>query len=122
MAEHGFDKLKSTVKSFVEARDWEQFHTPKNTAICLSIEASELLELYLWSLDGDAKAAPGSGPPSQVRLEEEVGDVLISLLNFCDVTGIDPIAAAASKLVDLERKYPVELARGSAVKSPGDPS
>ena len=120
MSEHDFDRLKTAVKSFVEARDWEQFHTAKNTAICLSVEASELLELYLWSVEGQGAAAPGAEPPPTQRIEEEVGDVLISLLNFCDVTGIDPIKAAREKLVDLARKYPVELARGSAVKSPGD--
>ena len=120
MEQHGFDTLRAALRSFVSARDWEQFHTPKNTAICLSIEASELLELYLWSLDGDTKPAPGSGPPPRTRIEEEVGDVLISLLNFCEVAGIDPITAATEKLVDLERKYPVELARGSAEKSPGE--
>jgi NTP pyrophosphatase (non-canonical NTP hydrolase) len=116
---HSFDRLTADLKAFVDARDWAQFHTPKNTAICLSVEASELLELYLWSLDGDAKPAPGAGPPVRSRIEEEVGDVLISLINFCDVTGIDPLDAARRKLAALEHKYPAELARGSAAKNPG---
>ena len=120
MPDHDFDKLKNEVKSFVEARDWEQFHTAKNTAICLSVEASELLELYLWTADGREPTAPGAEPPPSHRIEEEVGDVLISLLNFCDVTGIDAVKAARTKLVALGRKYPVELAKGSAVKIPGE--
>jgi dCTP diphosphatase len=112
---HDFDRLVDEVQSFVEERDWEQFHTPRNTAVCLSVEASELLELYLWVIDGQPSA--GTAPP-QSRVEEEVGDVLISLLNFCAVTGVNPLDAARRKLKALHGKYPVQLARGSAVKDP----
>ena len=106
--------LASQVQNFVEARDWSVFHTPKNLATCLSVEASELLELYQWQLSGPDADRPGAGPPPQHRIEEEVGDVLISLLNFCHATNIDPIDAALRKLEKVKLKYPVETSKGSA--------
>ena len=114
--------LRVALRAFVEAREWRTFHSPKNLATCLSVEASELLELYMWTWDGDGPHPPGAGPPSPARVEEEVADVLICLLNFTEVTGIDPIEAAHRKLERLASKYPVELSRGSAVKSPGEPA
>lgn len=117
--EEGLEALQKKVAAFVAARDWRQFHTPKNLATCLSVEASELLELYMWTRDGEGPHPPGAGEPNRQAVEEELGDVLICLLNFARVTGIDPIVAANDKLVRLEEKYPVALAKGSAVKAPG---
>lgn len=111
-----FDVLKAEVDQFVEVRDWAIFHTPKNLAMCLSVEASELLELYQWQLWQSDDTAPGGGPPAQSRVAEEVGDVMISLLNFCRAAGIDPIEAARQKLVQVKQKYPVAKVRGSAVR------
>lgn len=112
---HPFDALARRVDAFAEARDWRQFHTPKNLATCLSVEASELLELYMWTRSAPP-FPPGTAPPDPQAVADEVADVLISLLNFCTVTGIDPVAAAEDKLTRLAHKYPVERAKGSAVK------
>jgi len=111
--------LRQALDTFARERDWRQFHSPRNLAACLSVEAGELLELYLWTRDGDGPHPPGAGPPEPGRVREEVGDVLLSLLNFCIMAGVDPLAAAEEKLAALSLKYPVALARGSAVKSPG---
>ena len=111
-----FEVLKTEVEQFVEARDWSVFHTPKNLAMCLSVEASELVELYQWQLWQTDVAAPGGGPPLQSRVAEEVGDIMISLLNFCRAAGIDPVEAARQKLVQVKQKYPVSKVRGSAVR------
>jgi NTP pyrophosphatase (non-canonical NTP hydrolase) len=111
------DALRARLAAFVAARDWGQFHTPKNLAICLDVEASELLELYMWRREGDGPHPPGAGPPPEARIREELGDVLISLLNFADRVGLDPIACAEDKLLTLESKYPAETVRGSAVKA-----
>ena len=109
--------LKESIKDFVTEREWTPFHTPKNLAICLSVEASELLELYQWQITSkDHTTADGGGPPPQRRVEEEVGDIMISLLNFCQVTGIDPVEAGLNKLEQVKRKYPVEDVKGSAAR------
>jgi dCTP diphosphatase len=111
-----FEVLKSEVDAFVDERDWSVFHTAKNLAMCLSVEASELLELYQWQIWQTSETAPGGGPPEPKRIAEEVGDIMISLLNFCRVTGIDPISAARTKLQAVQKKYPVDEVRGSAVR------
>jgi NTP pyrophosphatase (non-canonical NTP hydrolase) len=111
-----FHILKSEVDAFVNERDWGIFHTPKNLAMCLSVEASELLELYQWQIWQTTEIAPGGGPPDQTRVAEEVGDIMISLLNFCRAAGIDPISAARNKLLEVKEKYPVAKVRGSAVR------
>ena len=113
----GLERLQTALQAFVKARDWEQFHSPKNLALCLSVEASELLELYLWRSEGAPPFPPGTEPPARERVEDEVADVLISLLNFCAVTQIDPIEVSQQKLKRLSEKYPVEQARGSALKA-----
>ena len=116
-----FNHLKENVHTFVEERNWQIFHTPKNLAMCLSVEASELLELYQWQVWQTENEAPGGGPPDQIRVEEEVGDVLISLINFCNAVGIDPVQAAQKKLLQIKKKYPIEHVRGSAIR-PGSKS
>lgn len=113
--QHPFDALAARVAAFAEARDWRQFHSPKNLATCLSVEASELLELFMWTREAPPYP-PGTAPPDPQAVADEVADVLISLLNFCAVSGIDPVAAAEAKLTRLARKYPVERAKGSAQK------
>ncbi len=112
-------RLEERLREFVAARDWAQFHTLKNLAICLSVEAGELLELFMWTREGPGPHPPGAGAPDRERVLEEVADVYLSLLNFAHEAGIDLDAAAHAKLDRLERKYPVDLARGSAVKNPG---
>ena len=122
------ESLRVALNAFARERDWRQFHSPRNLAACLSVEAAELLELYLWTRDdrsdvGDGRdeppPPPGAGPPDPQRVREEVGDVLLCLLNFATVAGVDLLAAGEAKLAALAGKYPVELSRGSAVKSPG---
>lgn len=115
MSESAFEALAARVDQFAQDRDWRQFHSPKNLATCLSVEASELLELFMWTRDAPP-FPPGTGAPDAQAVQDEVADVLICLINFCIVSGIDPIAAAQSKLTRLALKYPVATARGSAVK------
>ena len=116
---HPYEHLASRLEEFVLKREWRQFHSPKNLASCVSVEAGELLELFMWTREGPGPHPPGAGAPEPARVEEEVADIFLSLLNFCMVSGIDLAAAASAKLAALEHKYPVELAKGSAVKSPG---
>jgi NTP pyrophosphatase (non-canonical NTP hydrolase) len=107
------DELQRKVRAFVEARDWSRYHSPRNLAMALSVEANELLELYLWSADdGPQPLNPERAP----RVAGEAADVLMCLLNFCDRAGIDLAAALEAKLEVAERKYPADRVRGKALK------
>ena len=106
-------KLISEIKKFAQDRDWEQFHNPKDLAIALGIEVSELQEIMLWTpTDQSAKKIE----EKREAVEHEVGDILVYLLRFCDVTGIDPIQAATKKLKLNGEKYPIHKARGNSKK------
>lgn len=107
------DELQARVRAFADARDWGRFHSPRNLAMALSVEAAELLELYLWCADeGPQPLAPSRAP----KVADEAADVLICLLNFCDRAGVDLAAALDAKLARAERKYPAERVRGKALK------
>jgi dCTP diphosphatase len=107
------DELQAKVRAFSDARDWGQFHSPRNLAMALSVEAGELLELYLWSTDaGPQPSVPERAP----KVADEAADVLICLLNLCDRAGIDLAAAVESKLARAEEKYPADRVRGSSKK------
>ena len=108
-----FQRLQLALKKFNEDREWSQYHSPRNLAMAISVEASELLELFLWSSD-DGPQPPVEGRDS--RVHEEIGDVLITVLNFCSVTGIDPIKAALEKLEKNREKYPVKYSKGRLEK------
>src|SRR5688500_8521932 len=107
------DAVLARLRAFVAARDWEKFHTPKNLAAGLAIEAAEIQALFLWTSDADSYRL------DSVRLEhlrEEIGDVQLFLLNLADKFGFDPIDCALSKLDLNEAKYPADIVRGSAKK------
>jgi len=105
--------LSTQINKFTQARDWEQFHNPKDLAIALGIEVSELQELMLWvSTEKSAERVN----ERMTEVENEVGDILIYLLRFCEVTGIDPIKAAQEKMKLNAEKYPVEKSRGNSKK------
>jgi dCTP diphosphatase len=107
------EELQAKVRAFSDARDWGQFHSPRNLAMALSVEAGELLELYLWSADGGPQP---SVPERAPRVAEEAADVMICLLNLCERAGVDLSAAVESKLAAAAEKYPIDRVRGSARK------
>lgn len=108
------EELRAALRAFNGARDWARYHSPRNLAMALSVEAGELLELYLWASD-DGPQPPVASRESKVA--EEAADVAICLLNLCDQAGVDLAAAVADKLAQNERKYPVDKARGRLEKS-----
>ena len=118
--ENAYDALRLRIETFVQERDWSQFHSPKNLAICLSVEASELLAHYTWTRQEGDDGPPGTQSPDTALITAEAADIFISLLNFCHVSGIDLLKATHEKLTVLESKYPVALSKGSAVKNPGN--
>lgn len=113
-AETPIATISAAVRQFNTERDWAQYHSPRNLAMAVSVEANELLELYLWSRD------EGPQPPVASResaVAEEAADVLICLLSLCDRAGIDLAAAAHAKLAKNAERYPVERARGRLEKA-----
>ncbi len=107
------DRLREQLREFANARDWEQFHTPKNLAMALSVEAAELLEVFQWLTDAQSQSL---APPALAAARDEVADVLLYLVRLCDMLGIDPLAAAERKLAANGEKYPVDKARGNSRK------
>jgi NTP pyrophosphatase (non-canonical NTP hydrolase) len=107
--------LRAQVAAFVAARDWQQFHAPKNLAMALACEAAELMEHYLW-VDAAASHAVTDDPARRQKVTAEVADVAICLLNFCNVAGIDLSDAVRDKLAEADAKYPPEQVRGQAKK------
>lgn len=102
--------LSKLVADFVSERDWEQFHSPKNLAASIAVEAAELQEIFLWrELD-----APIDDKRSEI--EREVADIAICLVNFCNRTQIDLGAALRRKLLEAAKKYPVDRVRGRSDK------
>jgi NTP pyrophosphatase (non-canonical NTP hydrolase) len=105
--------LTATLREFATARDWNQFHTPKNLAMALAAEAGELLEIFQWLTPEASSNLP---PEKLLRAKEEIGDIQIYLARLADQLGIDPVAAAEEKVADNQNKYPVDKARGNAKK------
>ncbi len=105
--------LRDALRQFAAARDWQQFHTPKNLAIALCVEVAELLEHFQW-LTADQSARLDARRKRAVA--DEIADVLLYLTRLADALQIDPLAAAQRKLRQNARKYPVAKARGNARK------
>ena len=107
------ETLRDDLRKFSAARDWEQFHSPKNLAMALSAEAGELLEVFQWLTEEQSRNLE---PKAMAAVGEEIADVLLYLVRLGDQLGVDPVAAAQRKLAENERKYPADKARGNALK------
>ena len=98
--------LQQRLADFAAARHWGPYHTPKNLAAALSVEAAELLEIFQW-LTPEQSARVMEDPATAPRVADEVADVLAYLLQFCDALGIDVLAALAAKIERNESRFPV---------------
>lgn len=105
--------LQTALRDFARDRDWEQFHTPKNLATALAVEAAELLEHFQWLTDKQSRTLDDA---KRNAVGEEIADVLLYLLQLADKLDIDPIQAAKRKLRLNGEKYPVDRARGRSDK------
>jgi NTP pyrophosphatase (non-canonical NTP hydrolase) len=108
-------EIVAAVCRFRDARDWAQFHTPKNLAAATAIEAAELQERFLWKTDAEVDQDLADAA-KQAGVAEEIADVVMFAMLLADRLGIDLAEAVTAKLAANERKYPVKLARGSARK------
>jgi NTP pyrophosphatase (non-canonical NTP hydrolase) len=98
-------QLQRRLAEFAAARDWGRFHTPKNLAAALSVEASELLEIFQW-LTPEESARVMERPETAHRVEDEVADVLAYLLQLCEVLGVDALLALTEKMERNEKRFP----------------
>ena len=103
--------LKAAIHDFVAARDWYQYHTPKNLAMCIAIEAAEIMEHFQWQSLADSTSLMAD-PDKRAEVADELADVLIYCLSFANSTGIDVAAAIQKKLARNEVRFPIEKVKG----------
>jgi NTP pyrophosphatase (non-canonical NTP hydrolase) len=105
-------KLAMTLRSFAAERDWDQFHTPKNLATALSVEAAELLEIFQWSR-GQRSWDDVTDSSIRAKVEDELADILLYVIRFADKAEMDLQTIAERKIASNAAKYPPEKFRGS---------
>ena len=108
------DELSAAVASFADARDWTQFHTPRNLLLALTGELGELSEIFQWV--SDVEISPEWIEEHHSAISDELADVFIYLIRLSQVLEIDLTQAAAAKIARNEVRYPADLARGNARK------
>jgi len=107
------ETLKEMVDIFVIERDWKKFHSPKNIASKISVEAGELLEKFVWL---DSQDSYKELEANRQDVQDEVADIFILLLSFCNSANIDLSSAMITKLAEVREKYPTEKAKGIPTK------
>jgi dCTP diphosphatase len=108
-----FDDIIKQIKQFRDERDWMQFHNPKDMAVAISVEAAELLQLFLWK---DSAEISNCAREKRQQIEEEIADIAIYLLELADNLEIDLAQVVEAKLHLNAERYPAAKARGKAVK------
>jgi len=105
--------LRDMLRKFVAERDWDQFHSPKNLASALSVEAAELLEHFQWLTEAESHRL---APEKLAQVRDEMADVLVYLVRLADKLEVDLLDAAAQKMAQNAKKYPADRVRGSMKK------
>jgi dCTP diphosphatase len=113
MKSESIQQLTEHLRKFAAERDWEQFHSPKNLAMALSVEVAEIVEHFQWLTEQQSRDLDAA---KKAEVEEELADALIYLVRLADQLKIDLLEAAEQKLAVNEAKYPAEKVRGSARK------
>lgn len=106
--------IQSRLRKFSEERNWEQFHSPKNITMALSVEVAELVEIFQWSNSGGLDEI--NDPDTKVQIEKEIADIFNYLLKLTDMLNIDLEKAALNKIDENDAKYPVEKFKGISKK------
>ena len=107
------EHFKHQLRKFAAERVWEQFHSPKNLAMALIVEAAELVEHFQWMKEEESTSLP---PEKLSEVEQELADIQIYLIRLADKLDVDLMKAVANKIELNERKYPADKARGSSKK------
>lgn len=106
-------ELIEQLREFVRERDWEQFHSPKNLAMALSVETAEIVELFQWLTQDQSRCLTDE---KRAAVEDEIADVMIFLTLMADQLSIDPVSAALKKMKQNKEKYPADMVRGKSEK------
>lgn len=109
MMSDSLEDLRSRLQAFVQERDWEQFHSPKNLAMAMIVEAAELVEHFQWMTEQESLEISAE---KREQVAHEIADTFVYLLRIADVLGIDLIAATNAKIGMNAKKYPAEKVRG----------
>ena len=107
------ERIRKRLEGFAKERDWEQFHTPKNLSMALSVEASELLEIFQWQKADEYKNANKN---QKEMIKDEIADIFYYLVRISDKLNIDIEKALIKKMKKNRKKYPKRLVKGKAVK------
>lgn len=106
MQSFDYEKISARLREFVKNRNWDQFHSPKNLSMALSVEASELVEIFQWMTEEDSLKV-GEDLDKLEKVSQEVADIMTYLMLFCAKTGINLQTAVEKKIKMNEDKYPV---------------
>lgn len=109
------EKVKLKLRTFASERDWDQFHSPKNLACALNVEASELLEIFQWMNEKDSREIM-KDPIMAQKVKDEMSDIFYYLARLSDILEIDLEEEFFNKMPKNELKYPIELAKGNSKK------
>ena len=107
------EQIKTRLREFAKERDWDQFHSPKNLAMALIVEAAVLIEHFQWLTEEQSQTLP---PDKLAEVAQEIADIQIYLIRLADKLGVDMEKAVNAKIELNEKKYPADKVRGSAVK------
>ncbi len=108
--------VNQKIATFIRKRDWVQFHSPKNVSMSIAIEAAELMEHFQWSNSAEESRAVMEDPTKRVQIEDELADIAIYLLDFCQLNQIDLKNAIETKLAKNIKKYPMAVSKGRSDK------
>lgn len=109
------ENLKIKIQKFVKDRDWEQYHNPKNLSMSIAIEAAELMENFQWD-NAEASLKVLKSKHNLENIEDEIADIAIYIIDFCNMNGLDLAKIIKKKLLKNKRKYPIKLCKGRATK------
>ncbi len=109
------EQIREEIKEFIKERDWEQFHSPKNISMSIAIEAAELMEHFQWLTEEQSKKLL-KDKQKRRAIEDELADIAIFILDFCNLCNIDLEEIIEMKLKKTAEKYPAEIVKGKAHK------
>ncbi len=108
--------VKNQIAQFIRERDWEQFHSPKNLSMSIAIEAAELMEHFQWANTVEESKSVLNDPAQRNEIQDEIADIAIYLIDFCNLYGIDLEQSIQNKMAKNIQKYPAALAKGKSNK------